>query len=83
MRRDICEPAPTLLDGTSPEWQLVDRWPNKAIAKRIERFFEQLDQIPNEPRSALRFSPEAQKIFNAGYTPTSAHQVKNSSTARA
>lgn len=50
------------------EWRLVDRWPNKTAAERVEQVIEQLDQIPDEPRSALRFSPEAQEIFNAWYT---------------
>jgi hypothetical protein len=50
------------------EWRLVDRWPNKAATERVDLVIEQLDQIPDEPRSALRFSPEAQEIFNAWYT---------------
>lgn len=50
------------------EWRLVDRRPNKAAAERVEQIIEQLDQIPDEPRSVLRFSPEAQEIFNAWYT---------------
>lgn len=50
------------------EWRLVDRWPNKAATERVDWVIEQLDQIPDEPRSALRFSPEAQEIFNAWYT---------------
>ncbi len=50
------------------EWRLVDRWPNKAATERVDWVIEQLDQIPDEPRSALRFCPEAQEKFNAWYT---------------
>lgn len=50
------------------EWRLVDRWPNKAAAERVERIIGHLDRLPAEPRTALRFSPEAQEIFNAWYT---------------
>lgn len=50
------------------EWRLVDRWPNKAATELVDWVIEQLDQIPDEPRSALRFCPEAQKKFNAWYT---------------
>jgi hypothetical protein len=50
------------------EWRLVDRWPNKAADERVEWLIEQLDQLPSEPRSILRFSKEAQEIFNAWYT---------------
>lgn len=50
------------------EWRLVDRWPNKAAADRVEQIIDHLDQMPSEPRTALRFSPEAQEIFNAWYT---------------
>lgn len=50
------------------EWRLVDRWPNKAAAEQVERVIEKLDQLPDEPRSELRFSIEAQEIFNAWYT---------------
>lgn len=32
------------------EWRLVDRWPNKAAAERVDWVIEQLDQIP-DPRS--------------------------------
>jgi len=51
-----------------PEWQMVDRLPNKSAAERVERVFEQLDQLPDKPRSELRFSLEAQEIFNVWYT---------------
>ncbi|MFV3327120.1 YfjI family protein [Pseudomonas sp. NY15372] len=50
------------------EWRLVDRWPNQAAAKNVEQIIDHLDQLPSEPRTALRFSPEAQEIFNAWYT---------------
>ncbi|NNA91281.1 YfjI family protein [Pseudomonas brenneri] len=50
------------------DWRLVDRWPNKAAAECVERIIDQLDRLPVETRSALRFSPDAQEIFNAWYT---------------
>jgi putative DNA primase/helicase len=50
------------------DWCLVDRWPNKAAAERVEQIIDHLDRLPAEPRTALRFSPEAQEIFNAWYT---------------
>lgn len=50
------------------DWRLVDRWPNKAAAERVEQIIDHLDRLPAEPRTALRFSPEAQEIFNAWYT---------------
>lgn len=50
------------------EWRLVDRMPNKAAAERAEKVIEKLDQLPDAPRSELRFSTEAQEIFNAWYS---------------
>jgi len=50
------------------EWRLVDRWPNHAAAEHLEQIIDHLDQLPPEPRTSLRFSPEAQEIFNAWYT---------------
>lgn len=50
------------------EWRLIDRRPNKAAAERMEQIIDHLDQLPAEPRTALRFSPEAQEVFNAWYT---------------
>lgn len=50
------------------EWSLVDRWPNKAAKERLESVFERLDQIPDESRRALHFTPEAQELFNTWYT---------------
>lgn len=50
------------------EWSLVDRWPNKAARERVEGVFERLDQMPDEPRRALHFAPDAQDLFNAWYT---------------
>ena len=50
------------------DWRLVDRWPNKAAAECVERIIDHLDRLPVETRSALRFSPDAQEIFNAWYT---------------
>ncbi len=35
---------------------------------RVEQIIDHLDQLPSEPRTALRFSPEARVIFNAWYT---------------
>ena len=50
------------------EWRYIDRWPNKIAAERVSEVIEQLDQIPDEPHSALRFTPEAQEKFIAWYT---------------
>ena len=50
------------------DWRLVDRWPNRAAAECVENIIDQLDRLPVEPRTALRFSPDAQEIFNAWYT---------------
>lgn len=50
------------------EWRLVDRWPNQAAAEQVKQVIDYLDQLPSEPRTTLRFSPEAQEIFNAWYT---------------
>lgn len=50
------------------DWRLVDRWPDKAAAECVERIIDHLDQRPVEPRSALRFSTDAQETFNAWYT---------------
>lgn len=50
------------------EWRLVDRWPNQAAAEHVKQIIDHLDQLPSEPRTALRFSPEAQEMFNAWYT---------------
>lgn len=49
------------------EWRLVDRWPNQAAAEQVEQIIGHLDQLPFEPRAALRFSSDAQEIFNAWY----------------
>lgn len=49
-------------------WVLVDRWPNHAARERVEAVFERLDQMPDEPRRALHFTPEGQELFNAWYT---------------
>ncbi|MFN1161309.1 DUF3987 domain-containing protein [Pseudomonas aeruginosa] len=49
-------------------WRLVDRWPNQAAAEQVKQVIDYLDQLPSEPRTTLRFSPEAQEIFNAWYT---------------
>ncbi len=50
------------------EWSLVDRWPNKSAKDRVDAVIERLDQMPDEPRKALHFVPEAQELFNAWYT---------------
>jgi len=50
------------------EWQLVDRWPNKAARDRVETIIHELDRIPNEPRHALNLAPESQVLFNIWYT---------------
>lgn len=50
------------------DWQLVDRWPNQAARERVESVFRELDQIPDDPRHALRFTAEAQELFNVWYT---------------
>ncbi|TDF80440.1 YfjI family protein [Pseudomonas sp. H9] len=50
------------------EWRLVDRWPNKTAAERVEQIIDHLDQLPSENRTAIRFNPEAQEIFNVWYT---------------
>jgi len=50
------------------EWRLVDRWPNQAAAEHVKQVIDYLDQLPSEPRTTLRFSPEAQEMFNAWYT---------------
>lgn len=49
------------------EWRLVDRWPNQAAAEQVKQVIDYLDQLPSEPRTTLRFSPEAQEMFNAWY----------------
>lgn len=49
-------------------WILVDRWPNQHAIERMEAVFERLDQMPDDPRRALRFSPEAQQLFNTWYS---------------
>ncbi|WP_423812428.1 YfjI family protein [Pseudomonas asiatica] len=50
------------------EWRFVDRWPNTAAAERVEQLIDQLDRLTSEPRTGLRFSPEAQDKFNVWYT---------------
>lgn len=50
------------------DWRLVDRWPNKAAAERVEQIIGRLDQLSSESRTALRFSSEAQEKFNVWYT---------------
>jgi putative DNA primase/helicase len=50
------------------QWRLVDRWPNQAAAEQVKQVIDYLDQLPSEPRTTLRFSPEAQEMFNAWYT---------------
>lgn len=50
------------------EWQLVDRWPNKAAKDRVEAVIHDLDQLPDEPHQALRFNEDAQELFNTWYT---------------
>ena len=50
------------------EWSLVDRWPNKSAKDRVDAVIERLDHMPDEPRQALRFVPEAQELFNTWYT---------------
>lgn len=50
------------------EWSLVDRWPNHAARERVEAVFERLDQMPDDPRRALHFTPEGQELFNTWYT---------------
>ncbi|MBT8766297.1 YfjI family protein [Metapseudomonas boanensis] len=49
-------------------WQLVDRRPNKAAQERVGAVIHDLDQVPDEPRQALRFDLAAQDLFNAWYT---------------
>lgn len=49
-------------------WSLVDRWPDKAAKERVDAVFDRLDGLPDEPRKALRFSQEAQELFNEWYT---------------
>lgn len=48
-------------------WALVDRWPNQAAKDRVDAIFDELDQLPDEPRKAVRFTLEAQELFNAWY----------------
>lgn len=50
------------------EWSLVDRRPEQAAWERVESVFKTLNELPNEPRKALRFTQEAQKLFNEWYT---------------
>ncbi|MGV8293938.1 DUF3987 domain-containing protein, partial [Pseudomonas aeruginosa] len=50
------------------EWRLVDRWPNQAAADQVKQVIDYLDQLPSKPRTTLRFSTEAQEMFNAWYT---------------
>lgn len=50
------------------EWSFVDRWPNQAARERVEGVIHRLDQMPDDPRHALHFVPEAQELFNAWYT---------------
>jgi putative DNA primase/helicase len=49
------------------EWQLVDRWPNKAARERVEAVIHDLDQLPDDPRQALHFDAAAQALFNTWY----------------
>ena len=55
-------------------WRNVDRWPNSAAKDRAYSIFEKLDKLTAEQATAvptyvdtipaLRFSPEAQEVFN-------------------
>lgn len=49
------------------DWSFVDRWPNKSALERVSSVINDLDQIPDEPRHSLRFSLEAQALFNGWY----------------
>lgn len=49
------------------EWTLVDRLPNKAARDRVEAIVHELDRLPNDPRQPLRFTAEAQELFNTWY----------------
>lgn len=49
------------------DWRLVDRWPNKSASEAVEILINELDQIPDQPRQALRFSADAQEVFNTWY----------------
>lgn len=50
------------------DWALIDRWPNKAAKDRVDGIIDDLDSLPDEPRQNLRFSLEAQELFNTWYT---------------
>lgn len=50
------------------EWSLVDRWPNQAAKDRVSAVFQELVTLPDTQRQALRFSLEAQELFNEWYT---------------
>ena len=46
-------------------WRNVDRWPDTTVKQRVHAAFEQLDaRREREAEPPLRFSPEAQVIFN-------------------
>ncbi|MFJ2385398.1 YfjI family protein [Pseudomonas protegens] len=50
------------------EWTFVDRLPNKSAKDRMEAVIQKLDQLPHEPREALKFTAAGQELFNAWYT---------------
>lgn len=52
----------------APDWTLIDRWPNKGAKDRVDAIFDDLDQLPDEPRQTLRFTLDAQELFNTWYT---------------
>lgn len=58
------------------EWRLVDRWPDSLAAEAVESLMNELDQMPDGPQSALRFSPNAQQAFNEWYQ---AHMLETKS----
>lgn len=49
------------------DWQLVDRWPNKAVREAVSATFHKLDRLRDTERSTLRFTAEAQALFYDWY----------------
>lgn len=50
------------------KWSLVDRQPDRFAIESVVAVFDRLDQMPDKPRKAMRFSLEAQERFNCWYT---------------
>lgn len=49
------------------DWQLVDRWPNKAVRDAVADTFDALNRLRDTERSTLRFAPDAQNLFFEWY----------------